>query len=902
MIGMKKILKTLYCILFITSFSQGQVVINEVMASNTGILKNPVILNYDWIELYNAGEQEVNLAGMGISDNSSIKHVFASSGLKIAPKGYLLLLASGLSNAGLIHLNFSLSSEGETIRLFSVEGKLISSFSYPALRKDISYGRKADGGRKVRFFADASPGTTNNVQQAFKKVTKQPKFSNKGGFSSKAFGLKISKFLSFADIYYTLDGSEPSIHDTVATKYEYKKNYQENPGDPVVNQKFSDSKRSFFYKGKIQLTPQNQLANRYSLIPTTFTRNASYLPQSYVPKSQVVRAVAIKKGRLPSEIVTSTYFFEDNKKSPYTFPIVSLAFNPEDLFDYNRGIYVAGNGFDNFRKSSSETTALCTPGNYSNSGSFWERDASFEFFENSVQKICQPITARIHGGCSRSFPYKSFKLFSDDNFDKYDLIKAQKTHNQASVVLRNSGNDYNKTLFKDVFIHQLVKPLKIPIQEYRPSILYLNGEYWGIHNLRDRVDNDYLNKIYGVDKKNIDLIKVVFDGPVEIEYGDDEAYKSLKSFFMNNNFTDNSLYEKALEKMDIENFIDYQIVEIFVGNIDWPQNNVRLWRVKTEKANKAPNDGKWRWVFFDADRSLGETVPVGHNNLKDAINRPQNFIFSKLLQNKTFKTKFVARFTELLDSTFKYENSSKLYLQIKKVYEPEMEIHLKRWRIIGTKNQWERNCQDVLDYLKNRPGIMRNHLKEEFGILYNEVTILNPGAEQIEVDDKLVKQSIRKYIQTDSLIKISPIKSESSNFSHWLIGGKAFYETELELKINSDTTVLAVFENIKTKETPKVDSKKTKEYTLTRGLSPNQDGINEYLELQLLNEDSEVEFFRVFDKNGQEKSVFWTNGEENGNFNIHFNTSNSLSKGTLFYVLKFKNTAEIYSDFLTIAY
>lgn len=904
MIGIKKILQALLFALLTVTVSTGQIKINEVLANNQGVPNNPAFQYEDWIELYNSSDQEVDIAGMGISDDNSIKYVFPNTGLKIPGKGFLLLIASGNPSAGPRHINFSLDDDGETIKLFSTSGSVLDKVEYPSLRKNISYGRISNGNRRLRYFAEPSPEASNNNETPVKKISKAPKFSKKGGFNSSSFSLKISRFLSNADIYYTLDGSEPSPNNTAGIKYEYKKNYQENPGDPVVNQKFSDQKQSFLYDNKLEISDANLVKNRYSLIPSTFGRTATYLPLVEIPKAQVVRAVSVKKGKLPSEIISNTYFFEATNKSPYSFPIVSLAFNPDELFDYQRGMYVAGNTFDNFRKSSFEVASLCTIGNYSNRSSLWEKDASFEFFENSVQKISQPITGRIHGGCSRSFPYKSFKLFSEDNFDKYDLIRKEKTTNQSSVVLRNSGNDYNGTLFKDLFIHQMVKDLKIPIQEFRPSIVYINGEYWGIHNLRDRVDNDYLNKVYGVDKGNVDMIKVVFDGPEEVEYGDILAYNELKTFFKGNSFTDASNFEKAKSLMDMDNFIDYQIAHIFVGNIDWPQNNVRLWRVKTNSANNALNDGKWRWVFFDADRSLGETVNVSHDNLKDAINRPENFIFTKLLQNQTFKKQFVERFLDLLDKNFKYENSSKVFLDIKKIYEPEIEKHIARWNIIKGKSGWEQNCQAVLDYLRLRPNVIRDNLKTDLGLNFNEVKILNPFVAELSIDGKLENRSFKIYKEDNSIMTIKPISSESKKFSHWMIGQRQFFETELQLSITSDTSISAIYETLPHKSVEVIFEKKetdpTPHFEISRGISPNDDLKNESFELKLL-ENAELEYFKIFDKNGLEKHVWIQEAEDNGKIKIIFENLNNVKSGTYFYVLKLRKQDNIFCDFLTVA-
>ena len=623
---MKTLLKIAFVCCLGSNTTFAQVCLNEIMAENQSAFADAKGNYYDWVELYNSSNTDIDLAGYGLSDSDSIKFVFPTKSFILKAKSYIVFYASGNIALGANHLNFSLDKDGETVYLFKPNGSVASKIKYPALRKNVSYGRKFDGSVRVRYFAEASPEKSNNDQQSAKGIAKAPHFSADGGFFNSPFKLKISRFLSFSDYYFTLDGSEPTIANLEGKTYSYKNTYQENQWDPVSN---SLQKSSIFtqkYSEKINISDSLTMRpNKISLISSTFNRIPTYFPKTNIPKGQLVRAVAVKKNKLPSEIVSNTYFFRDNKTSQFTFPIVSLAIDEPDLYNYQTGAYVAGSSFDGFRKTNGSSADLCTPGNYSNDVNIL---ANFEFFEDSKQRLNQSINAKVHGNCTRSFAYKSFRLYSQDDFGDYDLIRKTKTDNQSVVVLRNSGNDYNKTLFKDAFIHAMVKDMKIPIQAFRPSVVFINGEYWGIHNLRDRIDNQYLNKNYGVDPNNIDMVKVLFENPEEIEYGDSKNYEALKKFFQTNTFFDAANYENAKSMMDIENFIDFQIAHIFVGNIDWPQNNVRLWRLKTESVSgnqNFGNDGKWRWIFFDADRSLGETVPVSHNNLKEERMNPKKY-------------------------------------------------------------------------------------------------------------------------------------------------------------------------------------------------------------------------------------------------------------------------------------
>lgn len=813
----------LILLLLITKNSICQIFINEVMALNTSTITDNDGNYSDWVEIYNSGPTQVDLANYYISDleTNLTKFQFTSAAnhLIVPANGYLLLWASGNTTSGYNHTNFSLSStNGEAIYLTAPDGiTLVSSLVFPPQRENVSYGSITDGSSTVKFLSPASPSANNNLGNTYEGFLDPPIFSHQGGFFSQNFNLSLSHLDPNVSIIYTTDSSIPDPLNISGSSYTYKNSYPQNPGDafgPFLTRSFSSSS----YSSPILIQDKTYQENQISTISSTFDQTPNYIPNYLLKKGTVIRAIATKTGFLASNVATNTYIYSNNGNNPFNFPVVAVAAQENHLFDYYDGIYTAGVTFDNFRNSNPLVgTDFCTKGNFSLKGSTWERPANFELIETQNSVINQNLSFRIHGSCSTSFPYKSLRLYGVNKFDNNPIFPQSPNLLQDRIILRNSGNDYNQTLFKDVFVQKWMDHLNFSSQKSRQSILFLNGEYWGIHNIRDRIDGYFLNSLYGVDKDNLDLRSISWNGPDEIDEGDEIHYNNMMSFISSNDMSITSNYNTAVEMLDPENLIDYQISEIFIGNIDWPQNNVKLWRTRTSYSPNAPYgmDGRWRWILFDTDRALGELLNFEDEGLNNQINHPDNIIFKKLLENTSFKTQFINRYADLLNSSLKSSYSLPLFNSLKNLYSPEILTHINRWKNLNSISNWETKCQKVSNYIIGRPNSMFNQIINKFNLPgeYN-LTLNTPDTTKgyIKVNLLEIKSSTKglpSNVQTwtgvyfDNIpLKISAIPKPGYAFAYWLYNGIQVLDQTITINQANNVSYTAFFESAILSENP----------------------------------------------------------------------------------------------------
>ncbi|MGY3715200.1 leucine-rich repeat domain-containing protein [Sutcliffiella cohnii] len=292
-----------------------------------------------------------------------------------------------------------------------------------------------------------------------------PRFSITGGFYGNDQLLSLSYYDQEARIFYTLDGSDP---------------------DPVNN-----PNRTHEYSEPIQFTNKNGEGNKLSTIRTANDGSATYWkePAEEVNRGSVVRARAVLSDGTPTDIETHTYFIGIEH---YSLPVISIATNEENFFDPQKGIYVNGN--------------------WSKSGDDWERKVNFEYYlPDGTRELSQVVGTRIHGGWSRNAPMKTLRLYARDEYGTnlmyYDFFNDPANMSHKRLLLRNSGNDFHRTLFKDALTQRLVQHLSLDTQAFQPSIVFINGEYWGIHNIRERFDTWYLSNKYGGDRDMFTILQ-----------------------------------------------------------------------------------------------------------------------------------------------------------------------------------------------------------------------------------------------------------------------------------------------------------------------------------------------------------------------------------------------------------
>lgn len=721
-------------------------VINEVLADNNGGLSDEDGEYTDWIEIYNYGEEEINLKGYGITTDLEEPFYWTFPDINISPKSFIIVRASGKDrkdNLKFLHTNFKINKKGENIYLTHISGEIIDSLEVPESDENISFGRKPDGTNNYAILSKATPGSFNKVNIIKKVIPEQrlesPIFSHEGGYYSDTINLELYTEDDSLDIYYTLDGSEPTL-------------------------------KSNLYKGSIKIKSREGEKNNLAQIKTSIKYSSlkwKSITEDEVFKGTVVRAKTYKDGIFSDETVTNTYFINPE----YTLPIVSLATNEDNLFGYENGIYVPGQIYDIRKRNNKEVVQNILQTNYNQKGKEWEREAHIEVFETNGERVVdQNVGVRISGGYSRNFICKSLRIYAREEYDdkeniEYNLFKNLKKNKDSNeyidqfkrIKLRNSGQDFNSTLFKDALVHSILEDTSIATQAYRPSVLFINGEYWGIHNIRESLDEYYIESHYSVDKNNIIIIDAINKERMYVNVGqeeDIESYDDIIKFVQENDISLQENYEYIKTKIDIENFIQYIVAQTYINNIDWPQANIKVWRSRNNELDLNENnyeDGKWRWMLFDTDQSFNDYKSIrleyilNPNISLEDIPEDNKWGYTKgiewsfiliqnLFKNEEFRHEFVDTFNYYLDTIFSPENVVKKINEMAAVLEPEIEEHFNRWgmnptkiyqlvsKFIGEENEevtdwkvyWKNEVDKLIEFAENRPKYIRQYLEENF--------------------------------------------------------------------------------------------------------------------------------------------------------------------------------------------
>ncbi|WP_078553369.1 CotH kinase family protein [Bacillus alkalicellulosilyticus] len=518
-----------------------------------------------------------------------------------------------------------------------------------------------------------------------------PIFSHVGGFYDDFFELEILSPIENGLIYYTLDGSEPN---------------------PIYN-----SENTHLYTNPIAISERDSEPSVYAFIPTNRIddHRGWKAPTEPITKATLVRAIIHSDDEPISSVATHSYFF-----TPYSLPVVSISTNPENLFDDEIGIYVPG---VNYQAGNDGT------GNYFQRGSDWERPIHLEYFElDGTLALSQDAGIRIHGNFSRRFPQKSLRLYSRSEYGKsrfnYQFFDDKPIDDFNRLILRHPGNDWGVTMFRDDALQRVLHHLDLATQHYQPTVVFLNGEYWGIHNLRDRLDKHYFETHFGGNRDQYTILENNARLTEGSEMGKQD-YEDMIEYVKTHDIAEDIHYEYLQSLMDIDNYTQYYISQIYIANVDWPQNNIRYWRYEKtpdEDIVTPELDGRWRWLVFDLDRTFVGRESYNHNTIEWATSLTNqkndqewpNVLFRSLLENKSYKTKFLNEFADHLNSSFQTERVHTIFNDIKTSIQPEMDEHINRWGIPASIEEWNKSVDKMFEFATNRPSIVRQHLVEHF--------------------------------------------------------------------------------------------------------------------------------------------------------------------------------------------
>lgn len=731
---MKKITCIIFLCLTFFQLSAQNVVINEIITSNTTVITDEDDSYEDWIELYNTGAVAINLEGYGLTDFSTEPYQWVFPEYWIEPGEYLLVWCSDKDRTDInfpLHSNFKISSGGETITLTKPNGQVEDSYPAVLVPQNFTYGRQTDGSAVFVFFPEPTPGASNNSSVGYSDILDPPTFSANSGFYTNSFNLTISHPDPSVTIIYTTDGSDPNINNLGGTTYQYKNEYPFEEGQLPSETFLTKSFQSLQYTAPLTIVDRTNEPNDISTISSTYDSDPSYyIPNFNIFKGTVVRARAYKTGALTSDILTQSYFVSPQGTDRFSIPVISLSLDENKFFDYNDGIYVAGVDFDNWRLENPNESALFTEfSNYDRSGDATEKIGNFNYFVDGNEVLNQQVGIRINGGGTRAFQHKSLRLYARSElgaakFD-YPIFPNENYNSYKRLVLRNSGNDFFNTYYKDAFTHELIEKTGLDNQAYQPSVVFLNGEYWGILNIRERLDRHYFERKYGIVEEDIEIIGDAY----YVSEGSDEHFLAMYSFLENNSLANNANYDYINTQMDVENFRDYFITNIFIQNTDWPGWNTLFWRKKTATYEPdAPygNDGRWRTAIKDTDAGFGLMLDINDHNTLDFATavggtewpNPEwsTLILRRLLENEAFELSFTNRFADMMNTFFLPERVVGLSNQFAAVIEPEIAQQYNRWAAPYSFAWWLESQNLVETFAMDRPIFQREHIRTKFGI------------------------------------------------------------------------------------------------------------------------------------------------------------------------------------------
>ncbi len=426
-------------------------------------------------------------------------------------------------------------------------------------------------------------------------------------------------------------------------------------------------------------------------------------PWGPVARASVIRFQEYRDGRPVGPVRTRTFLIG---RPRYTLPVLSLATEAEHFFSFETGIYVPGT----HHARSPKWVEYAGTGNYHQSGDAWERPVHVEWFEEAGQPvISQDAGVRIHGGDSAAFPQKSLRLYARESLGaplfRAPLFPESPLGEFKRLIVRNSGQDLLASKIKDCTLQGLLREhTRLALQACRPTLVFLNGEYWGLQELRERYDEHYLSAHYGVDPDAVVILEG--DGTLDVgEPGDEAPYRALLDFVRQHDLADSGHYAWVEQRMDVDDFIDYVAAQLYFGNRDWPHRNTKLWRTR---------DGRWRWLLYDLDAAFdGGADEDSLKRLLDRAGEGQEtaVLLKGLLRNPGFQQRFVSRFLWHLEHTFEPQRVIAHIDARAEQVAAELPAHIDRWHYPTSLEAWRRHVRQLRDFAERRPAHLRRFLE-----------------------------------------------------------------------------------------------------------------------------------------------------------------------------------------------
>lgn len=445
-------------------------------------------------------------------------------------------------------------------------------------------------------------------------------------------------------------------------------------------------------------------------LTTHYTTDGS-LPTSESPvyeDSIVVDTTAIIRAycegdsiTMRSKTSTGSFIYAEQ----HTIPVFNITVDKADLYDHRSGIYADGPG------GGGEF-----PHKGANYWKHWWKKAHIEFFDKE-KGFSQDCELAIFGGFSRALAKKSFKIrFKNTDGPShitYDLFNTGKPQEYKNFVLRSGSQDITGVMVRDEFFTSLMKPQSptLIIQNYRPVALYINGEYFGLYYIREKIDKNFAAQRLNTSNDSINIMM----SALYCEEGNLKSYKEFISYVKSHDLEEAEHYNYVKEHFDLTSLIDYKLGEIYSGNTD--VGNVRYLQSLDKNSDK-----KWYVVFYDLDATWVVNKSAAYHLLPGgtSVERAVNLLISKLLKNNEFRALFLERLSLHMHKTFSAKNATTVFDNLINTIKPEMVRNCERWSNLMSYSKWESNVKEFREKFQDRDKDMLNDLREVLKITDEE--------------------------------------------------------------------------------------------------------------------------------------------------------------------------------------
>ncbi len=584
----------------------------------------------DWIEIRNVSNSPIDTTGWKLTDSANDLARWELPSMRLESGSYLIVFASGKNRrdpAATLHANFKLAAAGEYLALVAPNSDIVSQFSseYPAQDDGITYGSRQDG--TVGPLAIPTPGAANSSAHfEIADVTA----SVASGYFTSAFTLSLATPTNNATIRYTLDGSEPTAHH--GQVYSGPLQIAESTilraaafiGDASSN---AITRTLLFVHDVLAQSNESAIADGF---PSAWgSRAADYaMDQSIIGQ----HGSDAYEGRYAANISSELQ----------ALPVVSLLIDRDSMFG-ERGIY----------------------SNPNERGAAWERAVSIDYVPQDAATPGFQVEAgiRVQGGISRTASSKlAFRLLFKEAYGpkklNYPLFGENAASEFNSLTLRASGGDFSGRYIHDAFGRETQLATGNTASHGKLIYLYINGLFWGLYEIVERPDETFASNYFGGDEDDWDVINAgdlgaerdtAISGTLdawqslvastrELEQASDETARTAIYQRILGNYADGTDDPNVETLLDVDNYIDYLIVNWYIKNTDWPHRNFYMMRLRGEESTG------FKFVVWDTEFSLdnataatdlavfGSTQPLG-----------PSLIFQGLSKTREFKTRFAER-------------------------------------------------------------------------------------------------------------------------------------------------------------------------------------------------------------------------------------------------------------------